>query len=222
MTRLDPTRSVPRWSNRAAVAQFVADEMDDLRIEVDRISWTYTGPGDMPDDASDDVLAMGCLVRLENTRYWSAIEGEEAAVAAALRGDLSLLVNMLAPYPYPPGADPRELVNSKIKYLSHATWAIVCQFLTGERNLKTGRMKGEPGRPRMSGDQRRAINPVHVAADEVPVVAAVLKKAYPDRPEPVIARRAAEVAARRNGARVETLVKHLSRSQRDPRRVREE
>ena len=221
MTRLAPTRRVPRWSDRAAVAQFVADEMEDLRLEVDRISWTYTGPGELPDDTPDDVVAMACLVRLENRRYWSSIEGEEAAVAAALRGDLSLLVRMLAPHPYPPGANPREHVNANIKYLSHATWAIVCQLLSGERNLKTGRMKGESGRPKMSGDQRRAINPVHRAADEVPVVAAVLKEAYPDKPEPVIAKRAAEVAAALNGARVETLVKHLSRSQRDPRRVRE-
>jgi len=58
VTRLAPTRRIPRWSDRAAVAQFVADEMDDLRLEVDRIAWTYTGPGEMPDDTPDDVVAM--------------------------------------------------------------------------------------------------------------------------------------------------------------------
>jgi hypothetical protein len=197
------------------VAQFVADEMEDLRLEVDRISWTYTGPGEMPDDSTDAVLAMGCLVRLENRRYWASIEGEEAAVAAALRGDLSLLVNMLAPHP----GGPEDMVNPAIQYVSPATWAIVCEFLTGERNLKTGRMRGEPGKPKMSGDQRRADNPVHRAADEVPIVAAVLKEAYPDKPERMIAMRAAEVAAARNGARVETLLKHLRRPPGDPRRV---
>jgi hypothetical protein len=205
------------------VAQFVAAEMDDLRLEVDRIAWTYTGPGELPDDTPDDVLAMACLVRMENRLppdcfFGHTDEGEEAAVAAALRGDLSLLVEMFAPYP----GRPEDTVNSAIKHVSPATWTIVCQFLTGKRNLKTGHMRGEPGRAKMSGDQRRAVNPVHRAADEVPVVAAVLKEAYPDKPKPVIAKRAAEVAAGRNGARVETLVKHLSRSQRDPRRVREE
>ena len=64
MTRLAPTRLAPRWSDRAAVARFVAAEMDDLRPEVDRISWTYTGPGELPADTPDDVLAMACLVRL--------------------------------------------------------------------------------------------------------------------------------------------------------------
>jgi hypothetical protein len=71
----------------------------------------------------------------------------------------------------------------------------------------------------MSTDQRLAVNPVHRAADEVPVIAAILKISYPDKPKPVVARRAAEVAAARSGARLETLLKHLSRSQRDPRRV---
>jgi hypothetical protein len=110
-------------------------------------------------------------------------------------------------------------MNAEVNRLSPDAWEIVAQFLSGERNLKTGRKRGEPGRPVQSVAQRRADNPVHRAADKFRVIFIILKRRFPNRSRNEIEYRAAKIAAERNGARHETLLRHLARSARDPRRI---
>jgi hypothetical protein len=61
---------------------------------------------------------------------------EKDAVEAALRGDLAPLACLLHPaHPLNSG-----LLGAPIRAtLTPATWGLVVQFLTGQRNLKTGK-----------------------------------------------------------------------------------
>jgi hypothetical protein len=157
---------------------------------------------------------MAHLVLMEVGMVPRSMSPEEEAVERALRGDLEMLANLIRPSNFPP-----EFDISDDWELSPATREIVAEFLTGERNLKTGRRRGEPGRAVQSVEQRRAQNRVHRAADEARIIIVILKRHYPSRSRDKILDRAAKIAAERNGARHETLLRHLGRSARDPRRI---
>jgi hypothetical protein len=203
----------PRWEHQRAVAAFVAAQLDELRSECERLGcpmedgYTVFEPTEPP-----ELVEMWRLTEIE---HWTPSDEEanteEKAVAAALRGNLKPLANLIQPIQYQPEPNIPDQVNPNVKFFSASTWEIVAQFLTGERNLKTGRLKGEPGRPKMSIEQRRNFNPVHRAADEARVIIAILKRHYPRRSQHDIVDRAAKIAADRNGARHETLLKHLGR-----------
>jgi hypothetical protein len=168
--------TLPRWENERSVAAFVAVQLDELRSEIDRLAWTR--PWFVPTEPPD-LVAMAALVTMENRMVVNLPEKEEQAVTAALRGDLKLLVDLIRAWHHPPEFHLRDEINPAVKNLSPDTWEIIAQFLTGERNLQTGRRRGEPGRPVQSVEQRRADNPVHRAADEARVIIAILKRHYP-------------------------------------------
>jgi hypothetical protein len=201
----------PRWQNERAVFEFVAAELSRLRRECE--SWAWELSENMPTEPPE-LVGMAHLVLMETGMAPRSMSREEEAVERALRGDLNMLADLIRPEYLPP-----ELNISDDPELSPPTWEIVAQFLTGERNLKTGRLKGEPGRPRMSSEERRNINPVNRAADEARIIIAILKRHYPRRSRSEIEDRAAKIAADRNGARYETLLRHLERAARDPRRI---
>jgi hypothetical protein len=206
----------PPWQNEQAVAAFVAAELEELRSEIDRLAWTR--PWFVPTEPPD-LVAMAALVTMENRMVVYLPDREREAIGAALRGDLEPLVDLIRPLHHPPEFHFPDAINPAVKHLSPDTWEIVAQFLTGERNLKTGRRRGEPGRPVQSVEQRRADNPVHRAADEFRVIFIILKRHFPNRSRNEIEYRGAKIAAERNGARHETLLRHLARSARDPRRI---
>jgi hypothetical protein len=213
-------RLAPPWRDQDAVRAFVSAEIDELRLEIERLETIY--PGHLP-KLSEDLDEMHNLVTAEANRAWRKIDeamgqDERAAVEAALRGDLEPLANSLRPFAGILGF-PDE-VNPAIKKLSPETWLIIAQFLTGARNLKTGKLKGERGPREKSEDDRRRGNPVHDAADLVPVVTAILRRLYPTKGRLEVKRRAIEVAARLRGAQTAPLKKHLSRGRDDRRRVR--
>ena len=81
----------PSWNDESAVAKLVAAELEELRLEVDRLAWT-TSPWEFPTEPQD-LVEMGKLVERENRMP----DEEEQACEAALRGDLMPLVNLLTP-----------------------------------------------------------------------------------------------------------------------------
>jgi hypothetical protein len=202
----------PSWNDESAVAKLVAAELEELRLEVDRLAWT-TSPWEFPTEPQD-LVEMGKLVERENRMP----DEEEQACEAALRGDLMPLVNLLTPEIFEDiGINE---VNVKIPYLKPSTWTLVVEFLTGKRNLKTGRLQGEPGRPAMAEKTRRNLNPVHDAADEVLVIAATLTRLYPAVAQKAVKERAIAIAARRKSADPDILTRHLSRPASDRRRIK--
>jgi hypothetical protein len=200
----------PSWNDESAVAKLVAAELEELRLEVDRLAWT-TSPWEFPTEPQD-LVEMGKLVERENRMP----DEEEQACEAALRGDLMPLVNLLTPEIFV----GINLANVKIPHLKPSTWTLVGEFLAGKRNLCTGRLQGAPGRPAMAEETRRKLNPVHGAADEVPVIAAILTRRYPAVAKKAVKQRAIAIAAGRKGADPDILTRHLSRPGSDRRRIK--
>jgi len=126
---------------------------------------------------------------------------EQSAVYAAEQGDVTALTKLIAA-----GAP-----------LAPATRTLINEFLERKRSLKTGK-KG--GAEKKSADERRAMNPVHNAAAEFPLIRNILRAAFPTQSRADIRMRAEELAATRNGARVGTLRIHLNLPKKHPKRVK--
>jgi hypothetical protein len=188
------TPARPRWSDVAAVRARVDEEIAELRSEVSRRDAIFPTPS--PLDGAPDFEAVAAMMQDEIYADWPP-DTEHAAVAAALRGDTKPLADMVRPIPHG-GLIPDD-VNPMVKRLSVDAWALIAQLLAGERNLRTGRLKGQPGRPRMSRADRRARNPAHAAVAEVPAIRAILRRLYPERSTGEVSVRADEVARLRAG-----------------------
>jgi hypothetical protein len=95
-----------------------------------------------------------------------------------------------------------------------STWNLVADLLTG-------RQKGKVGRPKMTREERRAINPIHDAAELVPVISKILRRLYPKQTTTDIRDRALKFAADFYGIKdSETLRNHRARSRKDRRRIK--
>ena len=202
MTRL------PRWSDEKAVAKKVADEIEDGRSEIEFL-WANYPNGNFPNGKfplPKHLWPLNGLIQDEWARGWP-IDDEEGAVAAALRGDTEPLAELLRPRVNPPEFELPDEVNPAIKTLSPATWSIIADLVTGKLNPRTGRGKGQPGRPRMSREERRARNPIHDAADEFLVIKSILRHHYPRQSVAQINLRAEKIAQDR--ARIATSVLNL-------------
>ena len=225
-----PAGRLPRWSDENAVADFVAAEMEELRSEVERLNAIHPGP--LP-PLSKDLEEVAGLMCAEANRGWP-VKGEKEAVAAAMRGDVEPLADLLRPdattldmlrsnHAAGTTLPPSELRTFarllRVRTLRMSTWILIAQFLTGERSLRTGRLRGEPGRPTMSSEKRRAESPVHNAAEEVDAIQAILRQSYPDQHSSQIRDRARAIAAQRNGVEAITLAKYFRRPKKDRRRL---
>jgi hypothetical protein len=210
----------PPWSDVDAVRRRVRDRIEELRLEVDRLAWTtHTGLPD--DDAGDDCWAVHALVMKEIYQDWPQGTDEAVAAEAAECGDLEPLANLLRPLGGMLEFGIPDEVNPAIEKLSPETWMIIVQFLTGQRNLKTGKLKGKRGPRKKKEEERRRDNPVHNAADFVPAVTAILQRLYPTKGKAEIKRRAIEVAAwLEYPTRPAMLERHLRRPPGDRRRIR--
>jgi hypothetical protein len=207
------TARPPPWRNEDEVVKFVAAQVVELRSEVNRLA-AFTLSGSPGPDAGEDLKEAYKLVMVEVDRFFDDEDRREqwggACEAAARLADrvAPAIVNL---------EGPEELgVNSKIAGISPEEWSLVAEFLRGQRSVKTGRRAGEPGRPKMWISDRRRYYPGHGAADYVPLVMAILKRAYPSQSRPAIRERAIEVAARVAGIKsargTEALRTHMRRS----------
>jgi hypothetical protein len=132
------------------------------------------------------------------------IEMEQLAFAAADRGDFEPLVKLMliATAGVPPAT--RSLILELL-------WALVERTRTR-------------GRPRMTTAQRRKVNPIHDAADEVDLIVPLLREKYPDQKmgdirEAAVAVAVARVKRRGFHLKHQTLLRHVARSRADRRRV---
>jgi hypothetical protein len=72
----------------------------------------------------------------------------------------------------------------------------------------------------MTAEERRAMNPVHDAADMVPEIADILRRFYPEQTPAQIHDRALSIAAGMKGVKsAETVKLHLNRAKNDRRRI---
>ena len=143
----------------------------------------------------------------------SAADWERIAVDAAKDGDFRSLANLLEKQ------QTRET-------LTQAAWELIAERLTeGDPRVKfftqEPKIKRKRGRRQMPADQRRALYPVHDAADLVPQVEFILGKAYPDQPGKQIRDRALYVIEHHTEGKVSVrmLANYLGRAKSDRRRT---
>jgi hypothetical protein len=106
--------------------------------------------------------------------------------------------------------------------LSPGVLRLVGEFLSGERNMKTGRLKGEQqrGRPKMGSEKRSARTRTHDAAKyDFPAVMQVLREEYRNQTPKDYRDRALFIVERLRGVNRETLSTYLRRSRRGPHRI---
>ena len=99
------------------------------------------------------------------------------------------------------------LIRQPNQQLAPSTLALVAEFLTGERNLTTGRLKGEPGRPRVS--KERLSKDVHEAAEQFFIIREVLGRDYPGQSKADIRDRAMLLVEKLTGVLQKTLQNYL-------------
>jgi hypothetical protein len=131
---------------------------------------------------------------------------ERTAVEAALRGE-----------PLPLG----ELLRSENQeWLEPETRELMIEFITGERNPRTGKRKGEPGARKMTADERWEASPIHRAAGEVRLLKRQFRRLYPSQSSAAVRERSVQIAAGRAGITPESLRAHLNRSRNAPHRIK--
>jgi hypothetical protein len=185
---------LPRWKDETGLVAFVNQAIIDLLNDPEDIS--KYGLKQWPfEDRGIGIVT------------WEMLESE--AVDAAEGGNYAPLAKLF---------DPKHPLNHPdIKppicaSLTPKTYALVFDILSGR--------KKPAHRPKLTDIERRAINPIHDAADEVPVVERMLHTWYPDQTANEIYNRTLYVVAHRHQVRPETLAAHLKRSRGDRRRLR--
>jgi hypothetical protein len=143
---------------------------------------------------------------------------EQQAIDAAKRGKPQELVGLIKAEISRLEADPDHA--SK---LTPATLRLIAEFLSGKRNLKTGRdtsEKEQRGRPKMSKLERINRTPTHDAAMlYFPAVKKVLREEYPDQTPEDIRDRALEIVERGYPVKGNTVTNYRNRPKRGPHRV---
>jgi hypothetical protein len=151
---------------------------------------------------------------------------EQSAVEAAKGGNLTpLVLHFLEPVPDPEfdadGTITRVTyeVNEQIVHLKPETWFLICEFLLGERSLKSGRRRGErnpktskvsmAGAPKMSEEEKRKKWPAIPASNLYRAVVEILRGEFPDQKAKEIRKRALEFASRKTGVPESVLGEHL-------------
>jgi hypothetical protein len=195
------TPKPPRWSDEKAVAEFVAEVIDDREAEAEY-------QAEMDGAYYQDHIPAFTVAELAGSADNRAAE-EKYVVTVALDGNLEPLIEFLC-NPYN--------VSFRLS-LAPSTRHLIVEFLTGARSLHTGKPKGQPGRPKMSEEKRRASNPIHDAAGEFPLIKKILKQYYPTQSAGHINDRAEAIAQKR--ANIATSVKNYRRrSGKHPHKLR--
>ena len=132
----------------------------------------------------------------------------------AMIGHIEPLIEMIRPLRSKSG---KLKINPAIAKLSAEMWLLVTNLILSPPQLARRPKRGR-GRPKMSEEERRKLNPVHDASEEVPLIVPILKRLYPGR-RLEWRKMAVEIAAERRGARASTLARHVARARSDKRRV---
>jgi hypothetical protein len=143
---------------------------------------------------------------------------EEIAVEAAMHGNFKKLGEY-----FKSEAHLQETSDLALR-LTPATLRLAAEVFSGERNIKTGRLKSEKqqrGRGKMTKDERAARNPIHNAARlDFPAAMQVLREEYPGRREEDYRDRAIAIVERTSpGVKKKTLRNYLNRPKRGRHRI---
>ncbi len=178
----------PKWSDEKKVAELVDDAFDEWEIKFIKEEAGRDYPG------------------LTYREWFSSMESD--AVEAARKGNFKSLADFFRSEPRNPFV--KMFLEKGLRPSSEAL-DLVARRAAGEYSAKRGQ-------PKQTEDQRRAGSKVHDAADEVPWIAAILKRHYRDQAG--IRDRAIAIAVRRANRfpgkkiKIETLANYLKSNKR--------
>ena len=174
-----PVSKIPPWTDEPGVRKLVDDEMDRYENE----EW-------MLDTERMDTLLEETEIDL-GPLLPSIYDSQREAMAAARAGNLTVLADLI-------------LIPSWRARLPAEAWELIHSGLVGYRYVDDEWVAPWPprrgrGRPPISDEERYRSNPVHAAAEQVPVIKSILRDYYPDQTTPQIRDRALTFAAARAG-----------------------
>jgi hypothetical protein len=213
MTTTEPP--VPRWDNEPAVIDYVRRLIDQSRkpkynnrrnLLFGRLPFgSSLSPGLEPfGSPRNPRRELSDIIEIESER----------AITAAWGGNYAPLARLLD--------SKHPLNNARYEIeLRRALPAEAYDLIAGDKVKRSagGKVKRPRGRPRLTYEERRANNPVHNAADDVPIVRNILRRLYPKQLKKQIDDRAVSVAAKLHKIKGKTLRYHLKRPKSDHRRL---
>jgi hypothetical protein len=160
---------------------------------------------------------------------YAARELEQDALARAAQGDVAALFDLVRPdnplnfRPYDSDSsdirpiDPnfRGLRTTLRSWLSDETWALIADEGVG----KIPRPPRPPHRPRLTPNERRATNKIHIAPNFVLQIESILRALYPEQGRGSIRERAILYTAWRLEIEDERVRAYIRRSKSDPHRI---
>ncbi len=155
----------------------------------------------MPEPPRDYLFRPWPVLRDAPMQGKSREEMEREAIAAAQQGNFKLLGWLMDP-------PNQDLLSHRPPRLSQEAEALIAARLQGT-------FKARRGKPKQTVARRRVDNPIHAAADEVPVIQNILRQHYPRQRG--VRDRAIGIAALRAGIEHERLAHHL----RSPHQLRD-
>jgi hypothetical protein len=167
-----PTAKVPDWKDIEAVAKWAIgaynDALDDAEYEHAMQRWD-TVPG----------VPLSTIYAMM----------ERDAVEKAQQGSFKLLAELLRP-DHPMNSESMGEATLRAS-LTPGTWNLIVDRLSGKKSKR-----GRTGRPRKTGDEKRASSAVHDAAGELAEIKRILERGYVGRKTKDISDRALYVIER--------------------------
>jgi hypothetical protein len=180
----------PDWKEMDAVADWAYRKLDDERSEQERQFYMLRW------DTHPGIP-------MSEIHRWMVTD----AVAKARDGNFELLADLLRPE-HPMNL---HLAKSIRETLPPEVWRLIADRLSG-------RLKVRRGRPRMTEEERRVLNPIHDAADDLPPIESILREAYPNQNAGQIHDRALHGVARHHEVSQDALENYVRRAKTDHRR----
>jgi hypothetical protein len=223
---------LPDWNDDDELAAFVENELECDQAEADF---------ELQMRHEESPLTWADLFKPAKGEQQAREREEREVVAKAKEGDFFALANLLRQYPIhrkPPEWFKAKLDNATVKQieglelspellaaieaegneprtvtLTNEAWALIADRLIGKARASRGRPS------RQTGKERRAVNPVHDAADAVPRIRSILKASYPGRRPGELQDRAIDLAAKLHGIKRKLLANYVKRPKGDRRRA---
>ena len=198
----------PAWKDEAALVDYVNQAINALLSDPGRSGAEYGVPALPRSVAANWVAkAIETLPVKLNLATFQFVENE--AVDAAVKGGNYMPLAWLLDPTHP--LNDQRMKPALCTALAPSTYALIADILSGRR-------KRPKHRPRLSEHERRMINPIHDAVDEVPGVEGMLRAWYPGQTAKQIYDRALYVVATRHEVKLEALDAYLKRPKSDHRR----
>jgi hypothetical protein len=172
MSKQPKKKAPPPWIEEGdAVYKLVQSELQAADLEVERRAAMFWAERmHLIPDRTRGELRREIVESKEREALDAWRRGDRKPLADLVDPDDPLLDHLLKRHDRPIPRKDRPL---RIQ-LSAETWSII-------RDSLLGKLPGKRGRPKMTAEERRMLNPIHDAGDMAPVIERILRQHYPNQ-----------------------------------------